>query len=459
MKKRVLLILLILILSAITVSALDLTYEATRQKVLPNDHPIYILHLTNNALEARTVSFKTLSYDWKLDQEGEKIVISAKTTEDFEISYTPVLTKTPGIYAISLIAETSEDKIEKFLTVQVLKHTEIINASILNPTINPKKTVILKVNLENTYHLDLDALTFTASTDFFKIEKQINLKANEIEELSFNIDLSDTTKEGDYDLNLVASTPDGTKYLDDTQTLTVSKFSNLKEVITPQTGFLVYGNIIQQTNDGNTVLEKTYKIEISGFSKRFTTFTPVPEYVKINDKYYAQWTYALQPGESTTISYKTNYGSPLIILLIIIILLIAAYVVFNKPIALRKKVVVLHTEEAGQIGIMKVLISIRNKTNLSLTNINLVDRLPKIIRKPTEFGSYQPDSITNMGEGLRISWNNITLRPKQERVISYKIAGSMKYAGDLKMPATIARVRKLARKFRIVSNTATLKER
>jgi hypothetical protein len=103
------------------------------------------------------------------------------------------------------------------------------------------------------------------------------------------------------------------------------------------------------------------------------------------------------------------------------------------------------------------VIAVKNTSGKTLKNITVVDRVPKAINKPTEFGAYKPENIDQMGEGVRMVWNIPTLRSGQERIISYKVSSHINIAKAIGLPETIARVRTNTRSFRATSNKATLK--
>jgi len=445
----------LLIISATAVSALDLDFEAQRSKVLTGDDAKYLLHITNDANKEKTVTFRTLSYDWDLNEEEDFLTLAAGETEDFDISYSPVLDRAPGAYAVSLIISTGDDKIERFLPLTVIEEGEVIQAKLANNKIDPRKENVLKLELENLYDTFYEDVQLTIKTDFFEEKIEFDIGTKEKKEISVVLETDAQTTEGEYLLELTG-TVGGKTYLDHDLNLVVSKFSDLKEIIEPYSGFLIYGEEITQTNDGNEILEKTYVKEFSGISKKFTSFDPEPEFVDADGKLMAEWSYTLNPGDEFKISYKTNYGRPLIILILVILVASLVYFWVKKPLVIKKRVITLRASK-GEIGIMKVMISVKNNTSKPLNGITLVDYLPKALKKPSEFGQYQPDNVAHTGQSLRLSWNVSSLRPKQERIISYKISGSIRVVGKMTLPNAVARVRKGSRKFRVYSNRTSLR--
>ena len=95
----------------------------------------------------------------------------------------------------------------------------------------------------------------------------------------------------------------------------------------------------------------------------------------------------------------------------------------------------------GGISEMKIILVVKN-TGGNLNRVQVVDRLPKIIKKPAEYGVVKPTNVkhSELG-GTMILWDLQNLVRGEERVISYKIKSDIHVVGRLHMPVASVRYR------------------
>ena len=291
----------------------------------------------------------------------------------------------------------------------------------MNKEIDPRKPVSLNVNLKNLYSFDFGKLTFTAESDVFNLSRVVYAPADFDQNLNFDLVLDPKTLEGSHDIYFKAVDGKGVVYMTQTKTFNVMKYSDIQEVVEPRNGFLIYGDRITETNAGNEIATKTITREVSVFVKFFTSFVPELSSTErnANDKYSVSWVLALNPGEVKTVEYKTDYLTPLLILILVIAIIVILYVWVISPVSITKRVVTLHSRK-GNIAIMKVLINIRNNRRLPLHNLSVMDKVPKTIRAPTEFGLERPSTTDVQEEGTRFVWHVPTLNPVKRKFILTK---------------------------------------
>jgi len=163
------------------------------------------------------------------------------------------------------------------------------------------------------------------------------------------------------------------------------------------------------------------------------------------------------PGDTKTIEYRTDYLTPLLILLLIIVVVVVLYVWVISPVSITKKAVTLHSRK-GNIAIMKVLINVRNNRKTTLHNLSVVDKVPKVIKAPTEFCLERPSTTEIHEDGTRFIWHIPTLNPGQEKIYSYKIESNIKVLGKMRLPSAVAVIRKGMKKRIVKSSNVILRE-
>lgn len=455
MKKRILIFLFLFILLASSCFALDIENKAKKDAIFPGEEATFALTILNNGNLAQDIEIKTLSYDWKLIEGEGTLYLPAGVSKTVQLAYQEKLPKNPGFYDVSLIIKSDTERYEKSLSIEVINKTKLLYVQLENKEIDPRRPALFKIKIKNRYNFEPDPLTIKIESDLFRFTKEIEIAAESEKELILELDLDPNSLEGYHDLHITAITEEGEKYMDDIVPLKISKFDNIKEVSEQISGFLSWGENITESNQGNTIAERAFTKQFSGFELLFTSFTPEPEIVESENKKLAQWQYTLSPGEAKTFSYKTNYGTPLIILILVILVLALLYFTLRKPITVRKKVMALHSRQ-GKIAIMKVLIYVKNKRNKPLKSVSLIDKVPKSIRRPTQFSQDKP-KVSSLADGTRLLWS-LSLRPKQEKVISYRIESSIKVIGRIRLPKAIILVKTKNSRKVSKSNSAILKE-
>ncbi|MFA4887299.1 MAG: hypothetical protein WC595_03735 [Candidatus Nanoarchaeia archaeon] len=460
MKKSVLLGLIFVLLLATNVFALRVSYDSIQEEVLPGQSPKYTVHLTNDNPAATTVTIKSIDLVWVMDVDSTSYDLAAGATKDVVVTFTPL---TPQIlakpYGINFQAVTSSTRETKLLPVLVVAYKDTVDAEFTSlPTIDPRRSTIVKVLLKNKHNILLEDLDVRLESQFFKESQKVTLQGKEQKELEFPISLDPETVEGQYTLNVLVDLKD--KSLVNQEFLyTIGKYSNVHEVVEPQQGFLVSGNTVTQKNEGNAVVSESYKISLGSFDYRFTDFNPEPSKVsKVDGKKVVEWSYNLKPGESMVIKYTTDYREPLVFTILVVGVLVLFYVFGKKFLEVSKRVLVLHTTEGG-MAIMKVVVTVRNPGKLPIKNVSVMDVVPHNVKAPTEFGSIKPSNVKASPEGLKIYWELPVLRGGEEKALSYKIESKMQLNAKAVLPSAAAKFMKGSKKIMAHSSAVALKPR
>jgi hypothetical protein len=194
-------------------------------------------------------------------------------------------------------------------------------------------------------------------------------------------------------------------------------------------GGVVNTEIIEKKNEGNVLAETNTIVRKNIISRLFTTFDPEPDSVsRENVNVYYTWNREIPPGEILTITVKTNWLFPIIIafLVLIIVMLVKQYK--RRNLVLRKRVNFVHAK-GGEFA-LKVSLTIHAKDTLE--RVQIIDRLPNLVKIYERFGSEKPKRINERTR--RIEWEFDALESGETRVVSYIIYSKIGVLGKFALP-------------------------
>ncbi len=440
MKKSALILLFLTLLFCSSALALQVTYDSVQEEVLQGQPASYVVHLTNDGPVPTTITILSTDISWILDKDSTSYEVDAGETKDVPISYTPVSThQQPRAYGINFQATTPQTKETKVLPVLVVDYKDTVSAEFTSlPTIDPRRSTIVKLLLKNKHNIALKDLEVSLQSGFFKQSKTVSLEGKEQKELEFPIALDPDTQEGDYTLNAIVNLGQ-TNLLSQQFLYKVGRYSNVKEVVEPKEGFLISGQTVTETNEGNYVISGSYKKSFGTLAYTFTTLSPDPNsVVKTDGIYNVEWDYNLDPGKSIIVTYTTNYLTPLLFLVVLVGGLIAFKQLSKKYLEVTKRVLVLHTTQGG-LAIMKVVVSVRNPGKTTINHVSVMDKIPSNIKAPTDFGVIKPSNVRNTPEGIKVIWELSSLRAGEEKSLTYKIESKMQLTSKSLLPAALAK--------------------
>src|SRR3989344_2359510 len=458
MKKGLIVLVLFILCFSATALALQITYDSIQEEVLPGQSVKYLIHLTNNADEKVTVTIKTVDIIWGMDKDSTRYDLNPREARAIEVTYAPFTEKiTPKLYGITFQAVTDTTREIKTLPALVVDYQDTVDASFSSlPTIDPRRSTIVKVLLPNKHNILLEGIKVTLESQFFKEAQTVTLQGKEAQELEFPISLDPETIEGQYTLKTLIDL-DNENLLTEEFLYTIGKYSNAKEVIQPEEGILVTGETITQTNEGNAIISETTQRRFGTLSYAFTDFTPAPTTITKTDQgYVASWTYNLQPGETIILQTTTNYRQPLLFALLILAVLALIYYFSKRHIEIIKKVLVLHTTQGG-LAVMKILVTVKNPGKTAIRNASVLNRVPSTLKAPTEFGTLKPSHIRDSPDGLRIYWDIPLLKPGEERTLTYKIESKTHLSEKFTLPPAMAKFMSGTKKIMASSTSVALK--
>lgn len=449
-------LLLLPLLLPVAHAALSVTEEAEKNIILPGEGAAYFLEL-HNAGEKDSFGLTVTDTNWRLKGKSN-VDMEAGQKQRVKIELIPFGTLKPGSYSVNirLYSKSTAEIVDKPLVVNYVAFSDLVEARLeYNPAgLDPRRENLVKVHLRNKNNIPLDNLKMKLESSLFSDERSMSLLPLESRDEELRVSFTDFIEKGSYEVKMLITMGDKT-LVDRAEKVAVGFYNDVTEDSVVEEKFLRKTIRMVRENRGNTVSDEEFSVRLSSFEKTFTSAHPLPSNVEQKDGlYYYTWVFKINPGDSYMIEVKTNYLRPLLILLLVILLGVFGYWMFKKDVLLEKKVLTIKSGEG--ISEMKILLIVKNR-GAAMKHFQVVDKLPKIIKKPAEFGVVKPASFrhTEMGEGV-ITWSLENLVRGEERVISYKVKCDVHVVGRLHIPIAILRYRNKAGNLVIVESNRNI---
>jgi len=251
-------------------------------------------------------------------------------------------------------------------------------------------------------------------------------------------------------LNRIVSTKETTLKLNAVYNITHEKIMSYSLLL--QTASIIV------KNEGNAPSTSFYITEdIPSFMGPIVQ--PVGHYTveTIQNRIFYHWLVpSLMPGEERVVKYQLNLWNVWIITLVIIF-----SVVFGFKYVFTPKVVKSFTH-AGRITRGKEIIvslDVRNRSRKKINDVEIRDFIPSILGVVGKYDTLRP-KVRKVKGGTELIWNFDSLKPREERVITYRIKPSVDVMGSLKLPkAQVKYIDKKKVKKMMASKSVVIKPR
>ena len=336
---------------------------------------------------------------------------------------------------------------------------------ILNPTIfviSPKEIVEIDANipkgivpgrknpvdikLKNNANVRLSNADIFYTSSIFNFKESLNINPLSEKTVKLNIELDPLTEKGNYPLSIRIYEGDklrGNKNFE----FYVGENPDLIEKQEIDKGFLSSKLEIIHENKGNIEIERTIKYPTTLLQRIFTSTDPKGKIIKDQEQTYYAWNFKIPAGSSYKIKITTNYQWIFYLVIVILILIGTIRHQTKKDLKLTKELVKV-TEGKQENFEVKILLHLKNKTDREMFHIKLFDFLPRYVHTNIDFSTLKPNKIEQGSRGRRLLWEVTKLDPKEEIIISYRVASKMKLIGNLNLPSAYAQY--FGRKKRLV---------
>lgn len=239
----------------------------------------------------------------------------------------------------------------------------------------------------------------------------------------------------------------------------VKNYTNLVQEESVVYGLFAQTKTITLTNEGNIAERDLYVTEsIQLFIRNFfyPKIEPESEEKVENRMVYSWHIESLQPGERISISYEINFMSIWLTGLAIIGIVYFAFKYVYAP-----KVIKRHRLEGAIERGKEMLISleVRNPTIHEIKNVVVKDFISPIAVVVEKFDTVKP-KITRREAGTDLEWKFRSLKPREERILTYRIKPVVEIIGTLRLSrATVMYTDRKKMKKTLVSKTVFVKPR
>jgi len=440
--KEVFLIALVisLLVSISLVSSIDLSIqkEVISDVIISElDEPaIFKLTIQNNGERDSFEIYSLVSVDiypktaFSLSRgESKEITINVKASETIK--------KNPGAFSfVYKIKGSNTGTQEDRLTINIVKLKDALQITSESLTPDSEKATIYIENIEN---FEFDEISADFSSVFFSFNETFPLKPLEKKTFTIGLDKEKlkTLMAGPYILGADIKIGEVEEHLEST-----IKFLEKSGLTTSKVeeGFFIQRTEMEKRNDGNLPAIAEISIEKNILSRPFTTLSTAPtktERSGLTTTYY--WAKELRPGESLSVIVKTNWVILIVLIIAIIVLAIVANIYWKSDLILTKKIQQVKTK-GGELALK---VSIHAKAKKYIEKINIVDKLPPIVKLYKRYGTITPDRIDE--KNRRLEWNLESLNEGEDRVLSYIIYSKIGVVGRFELPPARAIYEKKAR--------------
>ncbi len=214
---------------------------------------------------------------------------------------------------------------------------------------------------------------------------------------------------------------------------------------------------IKIKNEGNSPTPPFYISESLPAIARFffqPEKKPDKEEIVGNSVIYYWLIETIEPGKEITITYKISLINLWLICVAVIFLGYVGYKFVFTPTLVKKSSYVGKLEPEKEITIS---IGIKNRSRHSIEDVKIRDFVPSILKISEKFDTVRP-KIRKTSSGVYLIWEFDSLRPGEERILTYRIKPVLEIGGTLRLPkAIMTYVDKNKVKKILLSKTMTLK--
>ncbi|PIO07278.1 hypothetical protein COU59_03510, partial [Candidatus Pacearchaeota archaeon CG10_big_fil_rev_8_21_14_0_10_34_12] len=297
--------------------------------------------------------------------------------------------------------------------------------------INPE-TNSMSVYIYNRENFDFEKISAKFSSPFFTKEESFSLGANEKKEFEISLNKEDFKKllAGFYTLHADISVEGGKTEVDGTIKFTEKDILKTSE---QNYGLIINTQIISKKNEGNIIVPSETVIKKNILSRLFTSLNPEPDSITRQGLIvYYTWSKQINPGEELNISVKTNWIIPLIAVIFILVAVILAKRYSKTDLVLNKRVSFVRAK-GGEFALKITLFASAKEY---VEKVNIVDRLPSLVKVYERFGSEKPKRINEKAK--KIEWEFEKLEKGETRIMSYVIYSKIGILGKFALPTATA---------------------
>lgn len=382
---------------------------------------------------ADEISFSLLDAKPWVTQDAQLMKIMPDETKHLSLFITPFLDTAPGVYRMSLLAEslTSGEQQKKFIFISVSK-IDILEIDRIDVSGNftPTGQANVKISLKNYKSNTLTNVKVTSSVSspsgkLIEFDQNIDsIDSEETKNITYLLVLPRQAEPGVYTIAVMVASDGETRE----KTRSFSVVSEAKFTTDSGKRPLVFGFIkfITVTNIGNTKDDITVTDTLSPFDAAFYSGEKP---VSMRNGRFVWLLRDIAPGETRTLEYKVDYTS---LFLFVVVVLLAGWLFFFKIRTLRIKKFMLEKKFIEEGEEFTVGIELANATGRKIDDLHVKDFVPSVFS--VKDGEGLKPAKKRTAAGTELTWKLKDLHKNEERILSYKILPVFGVHGTIRLP-------------------------
>lgn len=340
------------------------------------------------------------------------------------------------------VRSLSDTNLQEWKNVRVTtsrKHSVYISdVSLDRYTVNPGDTVLATAVITNS--AEFDSVLLKLQTNFNSPVETLGRFDDNIDgvegrsstTLSHSFTFSKYASPGNYNVEVILKDLLSRPIDTETVHMKVNEVRDLQQTETESMSIFQQKKTLTIKNEGNVLEENFYVTDsIPNYFKLF--FIPSIEPISSEDKdgrtVYTWLVDMLPPGDQYVISHEIKYAPIWILAVIIIVVSYIGIRLTYRPRVSKK------TRYAGAIESGKeivIALEVKNPTLHEIKKVVVRDVVSPIARVVDKFDTLKP-TVRKIPEGTELIWKVPSLKPMEERVITYRIKPVVEIIGTLRL--------------------------
>ena len=468
---------LLLLISGVAASGVELSLSSKNVVGYGGETTSVDIIIKNNQIGADTFKIDTFSssyhYNVATTLEKSTIWVNASSTEKVKLYFdTPMDVDEIGIAFKITVTSLTDSSVtdEKEFVLETVRKTDVYIDKIISPLENskfdPEEVVDINIKIRNVglslsgkYELDttVENPSGTNNTMYNNVLNSILPKTDQKISNIYKIGRYD--EPGIYKVQAVLEDNEGKIISLETTTFNVNSAYELPEEYTTKRtsyNFFFITTTVTVKNDGNINTPSFYITESApAFGKLI--FNPEIEPTKVvksdDGRVVYKWLIpTLEPNKSVTIKYSYDLWE---IWVTLFVLIAAGY--FSVKFLYTPTLVKKHRHRGPITKEKEILVSleVKNRTMHEVKDVIIRDIVPTIAKVVEKFDTLKP-MMRQTSVGTELRWKIDALKPREERVITYRIKPVVETVESLNLPKAHARYMDRKKIKRIIASKSVL---
>ena len=424
MKKIGLLILALLILPLVVAINVDVTDKSNNLMVVGSNQPIIAnISIKNNGEDSNFNIYNLLGFEMEVPQfhlnRGEQKEISMKIYPREKMTMR-------GVYALEYTIRADDNsETSNALSIRVIEPKDAFEVGAEDISLEANTFTVYIQNKEN---FDFKEVNAKISSDFFQFDKTFAIGPKGKQTFKLDLNNEDIKKlvAGFYTIKAEINSL-GQTGVTEGKVKFVEKDS--VETTKDEKGLFINTQTVEKINKGNTIVKPEVTIEKNVLTRFFTSTEPKADVIERNGfNVEYTWIKEIKPSETMKVEVTTNWFFPIILTLLIILIIYLVIKFTRTDVIVRKRVNYVKTR-GGEFA-LKVTIFVKAKNYIE--RLNLIDRVPFLVKVYPRFGGEQPTKVDEQRK--RIDWRFEKMEAGEIRRITYVIYSKVGVLGRFALP-------------------------